>query len=50
MVIVHDMGNKGATEFCIYQLYNNMLVLSFQIQDDLSLYYIMAAAYGKIWI
>ena len=55
MLLVHNTGNKGTTAFSMYQhttvvvFINGIgLVLSCQIQDDLSLYYNMVAANGKM--
>ena len=55
MLIVNTIGNKGTAAFCIYPpckqfvgfIYGIRLVVSCQIQDDLSLYYNMVAANGK---
>ena len=55
MLLVHryDTGNKGINAFaCIQQLWYLFmvkgLVLSCQIQEDLSLYYNMVAVNGKM--
>ena len=55
MLLVHNTGNKRTTAFYMYQhttvvvfTYGMGLVLSCQIQDDLSLYYNMVAANGKM--
>ena len=56
MLFVYTTGNKGTTAFCMSQLYNKLwysfmvkgLVLSCQIQDDLSVYYNMVASNGKM--